>query len=235
MLHAAAGRVLPQDCALCGGSSHSDLLCTPCNRSLEALPLAHCPRCAMPSAPGQECGRCLKRMPHYDRTHAALRYQYPADRVILALKYRAKLPVAAYLARRLADSLRPGMRHHAAIDVVIPMPLHHARLAMRGYNQSVEIGRRVARELALPFACRTALCLRDTPPQANLPLKQRRANVRGAFSCSPALAGMSIAVVDDVMTSGATLDELAGVLKRAGAVRVENWVVARTWPREPRD
>jgi len=202
----------------------------------------------MPSAVGEECGRCLRRQPHFDATHAALRYEFPADRLILSLKYGARLPLASLLANLLARALRREEARQReehpigagtgagdtdiGIGLVIAMPLHRRRLAVRGFNQSVEIGRRLSRALALPFSADGALRQRDTPPQAGLPLKLRRANVRGAFACSPGLAGQSVAVVDDVMTSGATLDELARELKRAGAVRVENWVVARTWPRD---
>lgn len=231
-MHTLADRVLAQDCALCGARSGGQMLCTPCDDSLPRLTdrCLRCPRCAMPSASGEACGRCLKRAPHFDATHAVLRYGFPADRVILSLKYGANLPAAAYLAQLLAQSLR-----HAAnarnVDLVLAMPLHRRRLAQRGFNQSVEIGRRVARELDLPFSHAAAVRVRDTPPQADLPLIRRRANVRGAFDCTQTLDGRSVAVIDDVMTSGATVDELAKVLKRAGAMRVENWVVARTWPR----
>ena len=232
MMHAIANRVLPQDCHLCGAPSIDALLCGPCDRSLEELPAVHCPRCAMPSPSGHLCGRCMKRAPNYDATRAALRYEFPADRLILALKYRNTLPMAAYLARKLAATVRSRAKSGIGIDLVVPMPLHSRRLALRGFNQSVEIGRRVAHELALPFSFQAVQRLRDTPSQADLPLARRRANVRGVFACNESLAGKCVAVVDDVMTSGATLDALAGALKRAGAVHVENWVVARTWPRE---
>jgi predicted amidophosphoribosyltransferase len=111
------------------------------------------------------------------------------------------------------------------------MPLGHARLAERGFNQALEIARRVARRSAVPLAIGLARRVRDTAPQTGLPHDARAANVRGAFECDAAVDGRAIAVVDDVMTTGATLDELARTLKRAGAARVENWVVARTWPR----
>jgi predicted amidophosphoribosyltransferase len=256
-LQALACLALEQDCALCGAKSGQALLCTPCRDELPALG-ARCPRCAMPGRSDGECGRCLRRPPYFDATHSAMRYAFPADRLVLSLKYGATLPIAALLADLLAAHLaearplpeprgaepryphvarqpRPRSVPHsgidAGIDMVMPMPLHPRRLATRGFNPAVEIGRRVARTLALPFAHDLAQRVRDTPAQADLPLRSRRANVRGAFACSPRLAGCSIAIVDDVMTSGATLDELARALKVAGACRVENWVVARTWPR----
>ncbi|MBM3346959.1 MAG: ComF family protein [Betaproteobacteria bacterium] len=226
--------VLEQDCALCGAASGQALLCSPCRSELPALG-ARCPRCAMPGNSGAECGRCLRRPPQFHATHAALRYAFPADRLILSLKYGARLPVAALLADLLAGHLatsRQQAKPSADIDLVMPMPLHPRRLATRGFNPAAEIGRRVAGALALPFARDLALRVRDTPAQADLPLRMRRTNVRGAFACRPQLAGRSVAVVDDVMTSGTTLDELARALKGAGARHVECWVVARTWPRD---
>ena len=232
LMHSIANKVLPQDCHLCGAPSFDSALCHSCEQSLERLPPAHCPRCAMPSPLGQVCGRCIRRAPSYDATHAALRYEFPADRLILALKHRNQLPLAALLAGKLAESVKSRRTSGIAIDLVIPMPLHARRLAQRGFNQSVEIGRRTAHELALAFTCQAAQRLRDTPAQADLPLMRRRANVRGAFDCSTSLEGKSVAIVDDVMTSGATLNALAAALKRVGAIHVENWVVARTWPRD---
>jgi len=114
-----------------------------------------------------------------------------------------------------------------AVDRVIPVPLSSERLRSRGYNQSVEIARHVAREKLDVDACVREV---DGAPQMELPWDERRSNVRGAFSCRRPLGGATVAVVDDVMTTGATLDEMAHTLKRAGAARVVNWVVARTLP-----
>ena len=111
------------------------------------------------------------------------------------------------------------------------MPLGRARLAERGFNQALEIARHVTRSTGLALAPGLAHRVRDTAPQTGLPHDERAANVRGAFECDADAAGRTLAVIDDVMTTGASLAELARTLKRAGAARVENWVVARTWPR----
>jgi predicted amidophosphoribosyltransferase len=108
------------------------------------------------------------------------------------------------------------------------MPLHPRRLAERGFNQALEIARSVARHLGRPIEPRGVLRVKDTLPQTKLPYEERAKNVRGAFLCKLDLSGASVAVVDDVMTTGATLNELARALKRAGATRVENLVIART-------
>jgi ComF family protein len=218
----ALGRIaLAQDCALCGAPSGDRLLCRECCADLPALGEA-CPRCALPSPGAALCGACGASPPWFDRTVAVWRYEFPCDRLIHALKYRARLPLAGFFAQALAARL-PG-----PADVVIPMPLHRTRLAERGFNPAVEIARALTRRTGGLLAPASARRVRRTAPQTALPLEERAANVRGAFACAADVRGRRVAVVDDVMTTGTTLDELARVLKAAGASTVENWVVART-------
>jgi ComF family protein len=213
-----------EDCLLCGADTGPELLCPACAAELPALP-EHCPRCALPSPGGAICGRCLNHPPHFDATLALWRYEFPCDRLVQALKYRARLALAGFFARALASRPLP------AIDLVVPMPLHPKRLAKRGFNQALEIARGVARHLGRPIEPRGVLRVKDTLPQTKLPYEDRAKNVRRAFLCKLDLSGARVAVVDDVMTTGATLNELARVLKRSGATRVENLVIARTWER----
>jgi ComF family protein len=117
--------------------------------------------------------------------------------------------------------------------MLVAMPLHPARLRQRGFNQSHEIAKALSRRLGIPLAAEACLRTRDTTPQASLPWKERTRNIRGAFACHGNVSGKRIAVVDDVMTTGASLDELARTLRRAGAARVEAWVVARTLEKHP--
>ena len=214
-----AGVLFGGSCFICRGAARA-LLCAPCDAELPRLGDERCPRCALDSPGGALCGRCLAQSPAYDATHAALAYDFPADALVHALKFRGELALAALLASFLADRGR-GER----IDHVVPVPLSAERLRSRGYNQAVEIARHLRRD-----ALELALCerTRDSPPQIELPYGERRRNVRGAFRCTRTLDGARIAVVDDVMTTGATLDEIARTLKAAGAAHVENWVVART-------
>ena len=212
------------DCLLCGEESGPELLCAACAAELPAL-AEHCPQCALPNPAGAVCGSCLDRPPHYDRTLALWRYEFPCDRLVQALKYRARLALAGFFARSLASRPLPE------VDLIVPMPLHPKRLAERGFNQALEIARDLARRLGRPIEPRGVLRVKDTPPQTKLPYEERAKNVRGAFLCKLDLSGASVAVVDDVMTTGATLNELARALKRAGATRVENFVIARTVPR----
>ncbi len=209
------------DCLLCGAESGAGLLCAPCAAELPVLP-EPCPRCALPSTAGAVCGSCLNHPPHFDGTLALWRYEFPCDRLIQALKYRARLALAAYFARSLASRPLPK------VDFIVPMPLHSRRLTERGFNQALEIARGVARHLGVKIEPRGVLRVKDTLPQTKLPYEERAKNMRGAFLCKLDLSGASVGVVDDVMTTGATLNELAQALKRAGATRVENFVIART-------
>ncbi len=209
------------DCLLCGEESGPELLCAACAAELPAL-AEHCPQCALPSPAGAVCGSCLNHPPHFDATHALWRYEFPCDRLVQALKYRARLALAGFFARALASRPLPE------VDLIVPMPLHPKRLAERGFNQALEIARGLARHLGRPIEPRGVLRVKDTLPQTELPYEERAKNVRGAFLCKLDLSGASVAVVDDVMTTGATLNELARALKRAGATRVENFVIART-------
>ena len=216
-VHAWAGG----DCLLCGAESGPELLCAACIGELPALPES-CPQCALPSRAAAVCGSCINRSPHFDATLALWRYEFPCDGLVQALKYGAQLALAGFFARSLASRPLPE------VDVVLPMPLHAKRLAERGFNQALEIARGLARYRGTPIEPRGVLRVKNTPPQTELPYEDRAKNVRGAFLCELDLSGASVAVLDDVMTTGATLNELARVLKRAGARRVENFVIART-------
>jgi ComF family protein len=208
-------------CFVCRGGSRS-LLCEPCRDELPRLGGPLCPRCALPAPGGAVCGRCLGDPPAYDATIAVLAYEFPADALVHALKFRGELALAPLLAALLAPRVSGW-----SVDRVVPVPLSAPRLKSRGYNQAAEIARHIARgRLDLDLCARP----RDAAPQMELPWNERQRNVRGAFRCLRSLEGATVAVVDDVMTTGATLDELARTLKQAGAARVVNWVVARTLP-----
>jgi ComF family protein len=219
-------------CFLCRGASRW-LLCSACDADLPRLAptgeIRFCPRCALVSPGGAVCGRCLAEPPRYDATVAALAYTFPGDVLIQALKFRGELALAPLL----AEMLHQRISNNENIDLVVPVPLSLQRLRSRGYNQSAEIARRLRARAPLElFLCERS---RDTAAQAELPWSERRRNVRGAFRCTRAIPGATVAVVDDVMTTGATLDEMAAALKQAGARRVVNWVVARTYVENPAD
>ncbi|MBI3371571.1 MAG: ComF family protein [Betaproteobacteria bacterium] len=211
-------------CYLCrGAAGRGALICADCEGDLARLPPECCPRCALPSPGKRVCGRCLAHPPGFDATVAALAYAFPADALVKALKFGSQFALASLLAQRLAEAIEGS----EPVDVMLPVPLHARRLTERGYNQSVEIARALAHRIGAPLVTSGCERLRDTPSQTELPLDARRRNMHSAFACSLPLAGRRVALVDDVMTTGATLDSLALAVKRAGAERVVNWVVAR--------
>ena len=215
------------NCFLCRAKA-ADILCTQCDAELPRLSGTHCPRCALTSPGDAVCGRCLTQAPQYDATVAALAYEFPADVLVQALKFRGELALAPLLGDLLSKCI-----FSKNVDCIIPVPLSPERLRQRGYNQALEIARGIAAATGVRLAPELCERARDTPAQMDLPLTGRAKNVRGAFRCPRLVAGAKIAVLDDVMTSGATLDEIAGALKRAGAAHVENWVIARTFPHAP--
>ena len=217
-----AAALLPQDCFLCAAPSGDNLLCPACEASLPRLTGERCPVCALPTPAANTCGACQTRPPHFDATQAAFRYEFPVDSLIHSLKYAHRLAAADFLGKVLA---RPAARF--AADLIVPVPLATPRLAERGFNQALEIARPLARATGAPLEIRHIHRHRDTTPQAGLPWKERAKNIRHAFECELDLTGKTVLVVDDVMTTGATLDELARTLKAHGAARVENRVVAR--------
>lgn len=173
---------------------------------------------------GQACGRCLTRPPAYAGTIAAGSYAFPLDAMLSQFKYARNLALAVPIARLLVDAVRAAQPP----DMVLPVPISRARLRERGFNQAAEIGRVVARALRLQLDVHAVSRRDGDPPQASLSLAERALRIRGAFHCLRDLQHARVALIDDVMTSGATLNELAATLRAAGAREVQCWVVART-------
>ena len=175
------------------------------------------------------CGRCQQDPPAAIATIALWRYAYPVDRLIQRYKYGAQLALAQFFANEMVRAIdaRGDPATVDMVDLVVPVPLAPLRLRERGFNQSAEVARRVARQIGVDYDARALERSRDTAAQAALELRDRSRNVRGAFSANAAVIGRHIALVDDVMTSGATLEELGQTALRSGALSVRNWVIAR--------
>lgn len=217
----------PPTCPLCGGGREPDLdFCDGCERSLPVLS-ACCSRCALPFASADLadalCGPCQQSAPAYSTVRAPFRYAAPVDRLILGAKYARRLDWVALLGHRLARHVQACS---FSVDALVPIPLHRTRLRSRGYNQSLELARPLAARLGLPLLS-VLKRTRATAAQTALSRDERRKNMRGAFVAIRPVAGLRIAVVDDVMTSGATAEEAARCLHEAGAGSVEIWVIAR--------
>ncbi len=218
-------QILPaQPCALCGTPSHDGIWCKACAAELPHLGDNHCPVCALPTPQGNICGHCLRHPPPFDHTVAAFAYAFPVDKLVQALKFSENLTLALQLADALAQRIdeRPA--------AIVAMPLHPQRLRERGFNQSELLAQHLARFLGIPVLPDACTRIRNTAPQSTLPWKERDKNMRKAFTCNLDLQGKHVAVVDDVMTTGASIGALSATLRRAGATRISAWVVARTLP-----
>ncbi len=217
--------LLPPRCLLCGepGADGRDL----CRDCAEALPWNRhaCPRCALPLPQSEPvCGECLRRPPPLARAHAACVYGFPLDRLVPRFKFHHDLAAGRLMAELLGESLADLARPQA----IVPIPLHASRLRKRGYDQALELAKPVARELGIPLLADALLRVRPTSPQSELDAEARQRNLRHAFAARPGVALPGhIALIDDVMTTGATLNAAAKVLLRAGVTRVDAWVCAR--------
>lgn len=219
----------PRLCALCGTNTGISIdLCPGC---LAELPCnGHCcQNCALPLPPESDtrfCSNCRERPPPFDSCIAPMLYRPPLDHLISGLKFQRRLRFGQLLGDLLADSVLHSTAQRP--DLIVPIPLHPARLRQRGYNQSVEIARPLSRRLGIPLATRLVRRQQATAPQASLEQKARQKNISGAFCCNARIGCPQVALVDDVVTTGATAAELARVLKRSGVARVQVWAVART-------
>lgn len=225
--------VLRENCFLCAASrikNHG--LCEACLKDLPWLPAKSCTKCGLSSG-GQVCGSCLSTPPYFDATQAVFLYNYPIDAVIQRYKYGDTVSLSHTFGQLMSEKICL-VNSQENIDLMIPMPMHPTRLKQRGFNQALEIAK-VANQ-ALNKNNKTKLDYKSvkrqtlTPPQASLPLKNRVKNIKDAFKVNADFSGKRIAIVDDVMTTGASLNELAKTLKQAGATHVECWVIARTLP-----
>lgn len=220
--------LFPPRCRLCGDRSpRADRLCPPCTDELPWLE-GRCTQCARPVAAASRpvrCGGCQRSNPAFDATAALFHYQPPVDYLLKQLKFSSELSMAPLLAGLLARQLAWGDKPLPGL--LVPVPLHVTRLRERGFNQAAELARVLGRQLQIPVDQRLCRRRRATGTQSRLPPAARRLNVRRAFEVSKAVTHCHIAIVDDVMTTGHTANELARVLKQAGAERVEVWVIAR--------
>jgi ComF family protein len=211
-------------CALCEANTHHSIgICKDCWQTLPWQLNTCCPQCGLASQ-GAVCGSCLSDPPFFDRTSALFSYAYPVDALLQAFKYKHQLHLGHAFAQISLN------RFHAdEVDCIVPMPMHAKRLQERGFNQSLELAKSIAKHWQLALATQHCQRIKNTPPQASLPLKDRVKNIKGAFACNGYFAGKRVAIVDDVMTSGASLNELAKTLKRMGAIEVRCWIIARTY------
>ena len=221
-------RLLPSDCLMCG-ISDTAALCVDCMHALVDTDAVRCTSCGLrvTISTGTPCGLCQSEPPAFDQTLVVTDYAPPIDSLLQDLKFRARLPLASVFGQLLIRAAGPSLQQ---ADILLPVPLSQERLEQRGFNQALEIARPLARAWNLPLMIDGCVRSRNTSAQAELPLTQRRVNMRGAFAVRhrSTIDNRHVLVVDDVMTTGHTLRELAACLKRHGAARVSNLVLART-------
>ena len=222
--------VYPPTCVLCAAPGTGGLdICADCRKRLPWLGPA-CTQCSVPltgdTSDETRCGQCLNRPPAFDSSLSLFRYEDDAVRLIHALKFNQKLTCARLLGSLLADAV--ATRIDALPDCILPVPLQRGRLRQRGYNQSIELARPVAGAFSIPIDVHSVERVRDTHAQTGLDRKQRGKNMRGAFEIVSPLAAQHVVILDDVVTTMATVNDLALILKKGGARRVDVWSIART-------
>lgn len=219
----------PGICMLCGQTTGSQRdICQGCATGLPGNPKP-CRCCALPlpdMAPSDSlCGACQKRQRPYDRVTAPYLYEGEVQQLHQAFKFNAKLSAGRLLAELLCDAVEA--QSQPLPELLVPVPLHGSRLRERGFNQATELAWLLSKRLELPL---DQFCIgrtRATAPQSGLNKRQRIENIRGAFASRHAIDATHIAIVDDVMTTGQTIEQMARVLRRSGVDRIDVWVVAR--------
>jgi ComF family protein len=212
---------------LCQSPGHADLdICQSCYQSLPFIQHA-CAQCALPleggSRPDSLCGRCLKHPPAFDHSLSLLRYENKVVQLVTRYKFHDSLSYSRLLAELLLNALVKVEKP----DCIMAVPLHGKRLYQRGFNQSHELAKIIAKKLDVPLTSKAVLRIRETEQQTGLDAKQRRRNIRGAFAVAEPIKYKHVALIDDVVTTGSTVNELARVLKKAGVQTVSVWSIAR--------
>jgi ComF family protein len=230
--------LFPRVCVLCDapGREHLDL----CDGCITDLPwLKHCCAvCAVPLRlhqpqpnPAKQhtlCGQCLTNRPSFSRCISAFEYRYPVDKLIIEFKFSQQLIIGKVLAYLAAEIVQQQTDENDLPDLLVPVPIHPKRLRQRGFNQALEIADVMSQRLVIPVDYQSCSRLINTASQKLLSAKQRRSNLKGAFSVNRSVAEQSIAIVDDVVTTGATAEALAHCMVKAGARKVQVWTLART-------
>jgi len=237
LLRQALRFLLPVDCAACGASLTDDpvpLFCTGCWSTIAPLPSSRCARCDRPfpssaataHSPSHRCQPCMEHPPAYTKAWTLYPYLPPLQDAICLLKYRGKVALVPELADLMIERLPPL----GPVDLIMPVPLHPRRLREREFNQSLLLADRLSQSTKIPLSFTNLVRVRPSPPQTSLSRKDRRRNLRGAFAVRDraAVKGKRVLLIDDVFTTGATVNESAKALRKAGSGDVYALTLART-------
>ena len=224
LINIILNNLLPVSCGLCNSFTNRHLpICQPCLNELPFLDKA-CDSCALPLASKGTCGLCQRKLPAYDQCLALFLYQVPLSFLIQQFKFNRKLEYGCLFSSLMAEKL---LALAEKPDVLIPVPLHNSRLRSRGFNQSWEITRQLSKITDIDASHKICQRIKKTPLQTGLKASERKRNLKQAFSITADVSGLHVCVIDDVMTTGSTLEAIALALKAAGAARVSGMVVAR--------
>ena len=216
-------QLFPKQCFICQQASGQQAICTACSIALPRIQIA-CPTCALPcNTVSSPCGRCQKKPPPIDHATALFYYQPPITQAIAQLKFSGKIRFAKLLGPLLAEAIA---QQNINADWLVPVPLHRKRLRQRGFNQAIELAKPISKQLNIPI-CRQINRILNTPTQTSLNAKQRKKNLRNAFSTTHNFNNQTLIIIDDVVTTTATTNELAKLLKKNGAQTVAVFSVAR--------
>lgn len=221
--------LFPSTCLLCGSLNTKGIdICTPC---LNDLPHNYncCRICSLPISSSHTdpiCGKCLKQTPEFDHCHTPFAYGYPISGLISDLKFNDKLYAGRLLAELLINFIETNKIELP--ELIVPVPLHPARLRERGFNQALELAKPISRHFNIPVDTTSCKRIKATATQSTLDKKVRKKNMRGAFEIAQTMDCKHLVLIDDVVTTGTTVNELAKMLKRAGVPRVDVWALART-------
>lgn len=224
--HTATAIFLPHYCLLCRLTETQLGLCTSCIRDLPWQEIV-CPLCAQPMTENILCADCLQQDIFYDQIIAPLRYEYTIRYLISQFKFHERLVCANLLSDLFIQHIN-NRTHFIKPDLLIPVPLHTSRLRERGFNQALEMSKRFARILNIPLQRSLLYKKQASAAQSSLDFKSRKKNIKNRFELKHAVTGKHIAIVDDVVTTGSTANEIAKLLKQNGATRVSVWAIART-------
>ena len=214
----------PTHCLLCCEITPNAALCEGCLNELPWL-MDNCYQCGLPfekpAFPTTRCGACVTQPPPFEKTIALFQYQSPITHFISQLKFNHRLLYAHLLGTLLSKKI------DTSPDCIIPIPLHYKRLRQRGFNQSVEIARPIAKKRNIPINIDAFVRCKNTQPQATLPARDRAFNIKKAFKQQKPFTAKHVAIIDDVMTTGNTITEFSKLLKRSGVAHIEAWCCAR--------
>jgi ComF family protein len=216
-------------CLLCGASTSHRALCQDCDHDLPRLE-HRCACCSLPLKANHDtlCGKCTVKSPHFTSSIIPFSYAAPIKQLITRFKHQQQLGYGSLLSELLFTEISSALSPQTTPDLIIPVPLHRTRLMQRGFNQSSELARHISKYSGISISNSTALRTTATPFQQGLKADERKRNLQGAFSISGNISKLHIAIVDDVVTTQATCNELARQLRQHGAARVDVWAVART-------